>query len=229
MRRRKIRKPVGEGVCGKCQVLLPLLEDPRAPTLGICAPCMDAQDLRHTIELKTWPQYFADVLSGRKTFELRQDDRRFSIGDILHLREWEPDTLGGVPNPREGHYTGQDCKVRVTYKYVGGGALTGGLAAGHCILGVVPVSEEVPGDDWEMARDMEVRILQTAGYVLSGIVAEVPADSEVEYAAAERIVDLHKAGETAGVSVSWKSDPGGTLFKVDIKRADGTLEKVGPG
>jgi hypothetical protein len=41
-------------------------------------------------ELKTWPQYFAGLACGRKTFELRKNDRDFSVGDELRLKEWCP-------------------------------------------------------------------------------------------------------------------------------------------
>ncbi len=61
-------------------------------------------------ELKTWPRYFSDVLSGKKTFELRKDDRGFDVGDILHLREFDPKT----------GYTGRECRRIVTYILRGG-------------------------------------------------------------------------------------------------------------
>lgn len=41
-------------------------------------------------ELKIWPQYFAAVSTGMKTFELRNNDRAFQAGDIVVLHEWEP-------------------------------------------------------------------------------------------------------------------------------------------
>ena len=37
-------------------------------------------------ELKIYPKYFEDVISGKKTFEVRKNDRKFNIGDILILR-----------------------------------------------------------------------------------------------------------------------------------------------
>lgn len=59
-----------------------------------------------THELKIWPEYFRPVIERRKTFEIRYNDRDFSVGDVLHLREWDPET-------RE--YTGAHATARVTY------------------------------------------------------------------------------------------------------------------
>ena len=39
-------------------------------------------------EMKILPQYYEDVSSGIKTFELRKDDRNVQAGDILLLKEW---------------------------------------------------------------------------------------------------------------------------------------------
>lgn len=44
---------------------------------------------RPTIELKIAPKYFAEVYVGRKTFELRKNDRDFQVGDFVRLREWK--------------------------------------------------------------------------------------------------------------------------------------------
>jgi ASC-1-like (ASCH) protein len=57
-------------------------------------------------ELKCWPPYFQDVVDGKKTFEVRIDDRHFKVGDTLHLREWKPETKT---------YTGRTHNVNVSY------------------------------------------------------------------------------------------------------------------
>ena len=49
-------------------------------------------------ELKTWPSFFHDVVIGQKTFEFRKNDRDFKEGDILFLKEYDPNRseyLGG--------------------------------------------------------------------------------------------------------------------------------------
>ncbi len=44
------------------------------------------------IEKKIWPEYFEKILSGEKTFELRLADWKCKPGDILVLKEWDPET-----------------------------------------------------------------------------------------------------------------------------------------
>lgn len=58
------------------------------------------------IEKKVWPEYFEKILSGEKTFELRLADWKCKVGDILVLREWDP-------NKKE--YTGRQIEKKVTY------------------------------------------------------------------------------------------------------------------
>lgn len=41
---------------------------------------------RHTV--KTWPTFFEPVWDGRKTFEIRLNDRGYQAGDTVVLREW---------------------------------------------------------------------------------------------------------------------------------------------
>lgn len=74
-------------------------------------------------ELKCWPTFFGDVLSGVKPFEVRRDDRDFRVGDDLWLREW--DALDG--------YSGREMVKRVTYVLLGDQF---GIEVGYCVLGL---------------------------------------------------------------------------------------------
>jgi len=75
-------------------------------------------------ELKTWVPFFQDIADGRKTFEVRKNDRGFVIEDILWLREWRMVAEA---------YTGRELKVPVCYVLEGGSF---GIAEGCCILGL---------------------------------------------------------------------------------------------
>jgi hypothetical protein len=55
---------------------------------------------------KVWPPYFAEILRGEKTFELRNTDFSVEPGDTLRLREWDPETKD---------YTGREVKKTVGY------------------------------------------------------------------------------------------------------------------
>ena len=46
--------------------------------------------MRRQHEIKSWPQNFTDALTGRKTFEIRKDDRPYSTGDTVILCEFDP-------------------------------------------------------------------------------------------------------------------------------------------
>lgn len=55
-------------------------------------------------ELKTLPKFFDAVREGKKTFEVRKDDRNFQVGDTLELKKW---AAGGCYSDR--------CSVKITY------------------------------------------------------------------------------------------------------------------
>ena len=84
-----------------------------------------------THHLKSWPEFFVPIHDGRKSFELRKNDRGYKADDVLVLREWEPKT---------GEYSGREVRRRVVYVLEGIG--TGGieplhgLKAGYVILGL---------------------------------------------------------------------------------------------
>ncbi len=44
------------------------------------------------IKKKTWPEYFQAIVDGKKTYDFRLDDFKCGEGDILVLREWDPET-----------------------------------------------------------------------------------------------------------------------------------------
>ena len=78
-------------------------------------------------ELKTVPPYFEAVRKGDKQFEVRKNDRGFSIGDELLLREWFPQLED---------YSGRTVHRKITYvlqseKY--------GIAPGFCVLGLAVI------------------------------------------------------------------------------------------
>ncbi len=58
------------------------------------------------IEKKVWPKFFQEILEGNKTFELRLNNFECNKGDILILKEWNPNTE---------EYTGREIEKKVTY------------------------------------------------------------------------------------------------------------------
>lgn len=43
----------------------------------------------NTHNLKIWPEFYKEVIEGRKKAEVRVNDRNFQVGDILVLKEYE--------------------------------------------------------------------------------------------------------------------------------------------
>ncbi|BCK01431.1 DUF3850 domain-containing protein [Anaerocolumna chitinilytica] len=79
-------------------------------------------------DLKTDHIYFSDVLTNKKRFELRLNDRDYKVGDILRLHE-----------QINGQETGRTAVRLITYmleNYTG-------LVDKYCILGIEPVGEEI--------------------------------------------------------------------------------------
>ena len=58
------------------------------------------------ITKKIWKEYFDDVVSGRKKFELRLADFEAHEGDVLVLEEWDKD---------KKEYTGRKIETVITY------------------------------------------------------------------------------------------------------------------
>ena len=82
-------------------------------------------------ELKILHEYLVDVDLGKKTFELRKNDRDYQVGDLIHfidIREDKPTSKGIEP------YIDDNQLYRITYvlkdveKY--------GLDKDYCILSI---------------------------------------------------------------------------------------------
>lgn len=72
-------------------------------------------------EVKLAAMYYEDVKSGKKTFELRKNDRQYKEGDKLHMLEF-----------KDGRNTGRTISADIVYmmeEYTG-------LTEGYCILGI---------------------------------------------------------------------------------------------
>ncbi len=85
-------------------------------------------ELKMEHKLKILSRYYEAILQGKKTFEVRKDDRNFQQGDTLLLEE--------CVTPDGCCYTGREMKVDVTYilrdsEYV---------KDGYCIMGIKIIS-----------------------------------------------------------------------------------------
>lgn len=56
--------------------------------------------------LKEHPEHFNNVVSGKKTFEIRKNNRDFHENDLLALNEYDPE---------KKEYTGRSCLVYIDY------------------------------------------------------------------------------------------------------------------
>ena len=71
--------------------------------------------------LKCWSEPFNEIMSGKKKFEYRLNDRYYEVGDILQLNEWIPQTE---------QYTGRTIHKIVTSMLKSGF----GLPEKYCIM-----------------------------------------------------------------------------------------------
>lgn len=77
-----------------------------------------------THDIKILPEFYNDVESGRKSFEIRKNDRDYKVGDYLLLREWDGEK-----------YTGRKITRYINYIFLGTGKY--GIAKDYCILGII--------------------------------------------------------------------------------------------
>lgn len=83
--------------------------------------------------LKTWPEYFRQLKSGEKTFEVRKDDRFFQVGEELLLEEFVPEGYFPEDEKQEPYLTGNICHRKITYVLRGGQF---GIEKGYVVLGL---------------------------------------------------------------------------------------------
>lgn len=69
-------------------------------------------------ELKVWPEFFGDLKSTRKNFEIRRNDRNFQTGDRLRLREWDQSAKPEFSHSPLGNYTSKEREVFCRISYV---------------------------------------------------------------------------------------------------------------
>lgn len=110
-------------------------------------------------ELKTWPPYYQAVEEGRKPFEARKADRPFAVGDVLILKEFDP----------ERGYSGRELRRRVTYML----ADPTFVRPGFVILGLGRLEEAEPGSMAEKIRAAIAALQEVAdwygqGYQVAG-------------------------------------------------------------
>ena len=84
-------------------------------------------------ELKTLPEYFENIWTGRKRFEIRLNDRGFKVGDVLILREYNPSVI-------DCEYSGRTIRAFVTFLLEDVPHL--GLQDGFCIMGIQVIGKQ---------------------------------------------------------------------------------------
>jgi len=80
--------------------------------------------MNKTHKLKTWPEYFSAVADGTKTFEIRENDREYKVGDTLVLQEY---------NNHTEKYSYREIECVVTYMIEGGKF---GISKTHCVMAI---------------------------------------------------------------------------------------------
>lgn len=147
-------------------------------------------DVPRVISLKTDPEPFSELLSGRKTFEWRKDDRGFRVGDVLCLREHEDD------------YTGRSVVARVTYllkeRY--------GVPEGYCVMALETVKPILR--DAESAAERDPLALEALSALCDcegpTHVRDCPIISDPDMV--ERVIDRLSAAQARGERLGTKKE-----------------------
>lgn len=84
-------------------------------------------------ELKILHEYLIDISIGKKTFELRKNDRDYQVGDLIRFIDIREDDSISNKNQIEP-YIDEDTLYRITY--VLKGVEQYGLDKDYCILSI---------------------------------------------------------------------------------------------
>lgn len=121
--------------------------------------------------IKILPEYFEEVIAGRRRAELRLNDRNYKKGDIYDLREW---------NPTRGRYTGRKVNIEITHVLEG----FEGLTKGWCMFSF-KTYEEIFGKDDEPRDTIDPqKRSENKVYSKDGWTPTVPA---IEYKPSEKV------------------------------------------
>jgi hypothetical protein len=91
-----------------------------------------------THELKTWPSFFQAIWDRRKTFDVRYDDRGYQAGDVVILREWDPNIRTHGLSLADTQYTGRRLQAEIGY-----------------VLHAIPTSHQRLGATYQPGHNLE--------------------------------------------------------------------------
>lgn len=83
--------------------------------------------MRQKHDVKTWPAIFEEFRTGRKTFDVRKNDRNYKVGDTIIQHEYYP---------TKGTFTGRNIEQVITYILEGDKF---GVVAGFVAMSVKPI------------------------------------------------------------------------------------------
>lgn len=106
---------------------------------------LPSQQEKKVHDVKLGTTFFDDVKSGRKTFELRKNDRGYKEGDTIVMHEY-----------KDGTTTGRTITKRIVYMLED----FTGLEDGYCILGLETVEETLQEAAAGAGQDTDNRTLQ---------------------------------------------------------------------
>lgn len=106
---------------------------------------LPSQQEKKVHDVKLGATSFDDVKTGRKTFELRKNDREYKEGDTIVLHEY-----------KDGATTGRTITKKIVYMLED----FTGLEDGYCILGLGEVEETLRGAVAGAGQDADNRTLQ---------------------------------------------------------------------